>query len=195
MIPGNPALEGIWQGAAGGVAVVAPPHPLMGGHSSNPVVQAISSGVVASGNRALLFNFRGVGESSGDASADLDDADEDFRAALACAAASGAPLIAAGYSFGAATALRVAAADARVTAVIAVAPPPALFDRTVLEKVTAALTVIAAEHDHFAPAEALGELVRGVPHTRFEVVSGADHFFGRGLAHVTRLTREALFSD
>jgi uncharacterized protein len=194
MIPGNPPLEGIWHGSAGGVAVVAPPHPLMGGHSSNPVVQAISSGIVASGHRALLFNFRGVGESSGDPSADLDDADEDFRAALACAAEAGTPLIAAGYSFGAATALRVASADTRVTAVIAVAPPPALFDRRVLE-LPAALTVVAAGHDHFAPAEALAELVKGIPHARFEVVAGVDHFFGRGLANVTRITQEALFSD
>jgi len=192
MIPGNPTLEGIWQGTAGGVAVVAPPHPLMGGHSSNPVVQAISSGVVAAGHRALLFNFRGVGESSGDASADLDDADEDFRAALECAAAAGGPLIAAGYSFGAATALRVASADARVSTVIAVAPPPALFDPSALTRIHGSLTLVAAEHDHFAPAEALAELTRRVPHTRFEVVSGADHFFGRGLSRITDLAREAL---
>ena len=78
MIPATPSLEGIWQGTTGSVAVVAPPHPLMGGHSSNPVVQAISSGVVAAGHRALVFNFRGVGESAGDPSADPDDATKIF---------------------------------------------------------------------------------------------------------------------
>jgi alpha/beta superfamily hydrolase len=194
MIPGNPLLEGIWQGTAGGIAVVAPPHPLMGGHSSNPVVQAISSGVVAAGHRALLFNFRGVGESSGDPSGDLDDADEDFRAALACAAASGAPLVATGYSFGGATALRVASADTRVTAVLAVAPPPVLFDRTTLERFRGTLTVVAAERDDFAPAESLAEIVRSIPGARFEVVSGTDHFFGRGIERIVEITRGALFS-
>src|SRR5262245_14318008 len=106
MIPGNPRLEGIWQGDAGHVAIVAPPHPLMGGHLSNPVVQALASGIVQAGHRALLFNFRGVGESDGDASADPDDADEDFRAALASAAEHRTPLVATGYSFGAAAAIR-----------------------------------------------------------------------------------------
>jgi alpha/beta superfamily hydrolase len=164
----------------------------MGGHSSNPVVQAIASGVVAAGRRALLFNFRGVGESAGDASADPDDADEDFSAALACAAGTGAALVAAGYSFGAATALRIASADVRVTAVIAVAPPPALFDPAALRDIRGSLTVVAAEHDHFAPAGALADLVTGVPHARFEVVPGVDHFFGHGLARVAEIASEAL---
>ena len=192
MIPGHPPLEEIWHGAAGRVAVVAPPHPLMGGHSSNPVVQAVASGVLAAGHRALLFNFRGVGESGGEPSADPADADDDFRAALARAAEAGTPVIAAGYSFGGAAALRVAARDARVAAVIAVAPPPALFDRPVLERVQGTLTVIAAERDELAPAGPLAELVQAIPGARFEVISGADHFFGRGLARVSELTREAL---
>jgi alpha/beta superfamily hydrolase len=192
MIPGTPPLEGMWQGATGSVAVVAPPHPLMGGHSSHPVVQAISSGIVAAGHRALIFNFRGVGESAGDASADLDDADEDFRAALTCAAGTGVPLIASGYSFGAATALRVASGDARVSAVIAVAPPPALFDPSALEGFRGALTVVAAEHDHFAPAHDLANVLRGAPRARFDVVPNTDHFFGRGLDRVMEITRQAL---
>lgn len=192
MIPGNPPLEGIWQGTTGGIAVVAPPHPMMGGHSSNPVVQALASGAVAAGHRALLFNFRGIGESAGEASADPCDADEDFRAALAFAAAQGAPLVAAGYSFGAAAALRVGSVDPRVSTIIAVAPPPALVGGASFERFRGSLTVIAAERDHFAPSEALSEFARGATQARFELVSGADHFFGQGLSRITEITREAL---
>lgn len=188
-IPGNPSLEGILVGTSGDIVVVAPPHPMMGGHSSNPVVQAIVSGAVAARHRAMVFNFRGVGESGGDPSPDPSDADADFRAALA--AARGAPLVAAGYSFGAAAAIRAATAERRIRAVVAVAPPAVLIGDSRPEHLGQNLTIIAAERDHFAPAEALADVARRVG-ARFEIVAGADHFFGVGLAHVAELTEQAL---
>lgn len=188
-IPGTPPLEGILFGSSGGVAVIAPPHPMMGGHSSNPVVQALVSAVVAARHRALSFNFRGVGDSRGDPSPDPSDADEDFRAALAVA--HGTPLIAAGYSFGAAAAIRAAAAEPRVRAVVAVAPPPALVVGPLPEHLRRNLTIVAAERDPFAPAEALAELARRLG-ARFEIVVGADHFFGNGLERMTEIAGDAL---
>jgi len=193
-IPGNPPLEGILSSPAsrtsGGIVVVAPPHPMMGGHSSNPVVQAIVSGTVAARYRALAFNFRGVGESGGDPSPDPSDADADFRAALA-AARGAPPLVAAGYSFGAAAAIRAATAELRIRAVVAVAPPAVLIADSLPEHLGGNLTIIAAERDHFAPAEALADVARRIG-ARFEIVAGADHFFGVGLARVTELTEQAL---
>jgi uncharacterized protein len=191
-IPGNPALEGVWVGTGGGVAVVAPPHPMMGGHLSNPVVEALAAGIVAAHHRALLFNFRGVGESFGDPSADPADADEDFRAALATAAAASEPVVAAGYSFGAAAALRAASRDERIRAVVAVAPPPALIGDVSWERLAGRLTIIAAERDHLAPAQGLEAFALAATRGRFEVVAGADHFFGRGLDRVAQIAEQAL---
>jgi uncharacterized protein len=191
-IPGNPALEGVWVGTAGGVVVVAPPHPMMGGHLSNPVVEALAAGVVAAQHRALLFNFRGVGESFGDPSAAPADADEDFRAALAEAATASELVAAAGYSFGAAAALRAAARDERIRAVVAVAPPPALVGDISWQRLAGRLTLIAAERDHLAPPEALESFALAATRARFEVVAGADHFFGRGLDRVAELAEQAL---
>jgi alpha/beta superfamily hydrolase len=119
---GQPALEGVWLGEGERIAVVAPPHPLMGGELSNPVVQALAMGLGAAGTRSLLFNWRGVGESHGQSSGDPEDAERDYLAALDLAARAGAEVVAAGYSFGAATAIRVGARDARVRSVLAVAP-------------------------------------------------------------------------
>lgn len=194
-IPGNPALEGAWLGdAGGGVAVVAPPHPMMGGHLSNPVVATLAEGIVAAHHRALRFNFRGVGESYGEPSGDPNEADEDFRAAMATAATSGLPLVAAGYSFGAAAALRAASADRRVRAVVAVAPPVALVGEVALEHLGENLTIIAAERDPFAPVDSLRIFATAAPRARFEVVRGADHFFASGLGQIAKLSKEALES-
>jgi alpha/beta superfamily hydrolase len=210
-IPGDPMLEGIWVGSAGGVAVIAPPHPMMGGHLSNPVVEAIALGVIAARHRALLFNFRGVGESLGDPSSDPEDADEDFRGALAVARARSKPLIAAGYSFGAAAALRAATLDRNIQAVIAVAPPPALIGNVSLEHLGNRVTIIIAERDQFAPPaqgerfakrsrggrtrppeEMMRQLAGAANGARLEVVAGADHFFGTGLDRIATIARAAL---
>ena len=97
--PGAPQLEAR-LGAAGTPAVVAPPHPLMGGSLDNP------------GCRPLRFNWRGVGASTGAASDDLGAALADYRAALEHLVSLDAPadasVVAAGYSFGAVAAVHAA---------------------------------------------------------------------------------------
>jgi len=190
-IPGTPALEGMWVGESGGVAVVAPPHPMMGGHLSNPVVEAIASAVVAARHRALLFNFRGVGESFGEPSADPGDADDDFRAALSTARERAELIVAAGYSFGAAAALRAASRERNIRAVVVVAPPPALIGEASLEHLGDKTTIIAAERDQFAPPESLRTFAQSAG-ASLEVVAGADHFFGSGLERVMTIIRAAL---
>ncbi|MDE2000016.1 MAG: alpha/beta hydrolase, partial [Burkholderiales bacterium] len=48
-----------------GLAVVAHPHPLMGGTMDNKVVHTLVRALVQMGWRAVRFNFRGVGQSAG----------------------------------------------------------------------------------------------------------------------------------
>jgi alpha/beta superfamily hydrolase len=192
---GQPELEGVWLGDGERIAVVAPPHPLMGGELSNPVVQALAMGLGAAGTRALLFNWRGVGESDGQTSGDPEDAERDYLSALDLAARAGGDVVAAGYSFGAAAALRVGARDARVRAVIAIAPPPPLLAAAgELTRLGGRCIVVAADRDSFAPAEELAALTERLG-ASFELLRDTDHFFGQALGRLSEIARDAIFGE
>jgi len=186
--PGR-SLEGIYVIAPDeGGAVVAPPHPLYGGSMDSPVVNEVAYACSRAGLSSLRFNWRGVGASSGAPSGDAADADHDYDSALAHLEETvpGA-LVACGYSFGAAAALR-AAAHPRVVRLVLVAPPPALASAEALAGVGKRMLVLAGEHDRLAPPDALREALGQAPHATLAVVPGADHFFGAGLADLARLT-------
>ncbi len=106
--------------------VFAHPHPQFGGTMHTKGVFQGAKGLARIGCAVLRFNFRGVGRSSG-AFDQGSGEKEDFKAALDYMAAHypGAPLWAAGFSFGAWVALEVGATDDRVTALIGIAPPVA----------------------------------------------------------------------
>ncbi len=172
---------------AGG-AVVAAPHPLYGGSMDSPVVNELSHACAQSGFSSLRFNWRGVGASSGSPSGEAADADLDYRAALTQLAETvPGPLLACGYSFGAAAALRVGCAEKRVERLILVAPPPALLPAEPFASLERPLLVLAAAEDRIAPPTELEALVRAAPAARLEVIPKADHFFMAGLAHISQL--------
>ncbi|MBW2280318.1 MAG: alpha/beta fold hydrolase [Deltaproteobacteria bacterium] len=189
-------LEGVWQ-AGGGQrgAVVAPPHPEYAGSLDNPVVNEIAYGLYQSGVASVRFNWRGVGASQGSVSGDLDAADADYAAALEQIARTvEGPVIGAGYSFGAAAALRSALADRRVRGLLLVAPPVAMIESLDLSKFDHPLYVIVGADDAFAPADRLSELVAGTPRGQLEVILRADHFFvSGGLGELAGLVRGAQF--
>ena len=86
--PRGAALEGLWlpargEGGARGGAVMAPPHPLMGGSMDSPVATEVAMAASDAGLGALRFNWRGVGASAGVPSGEQADADADYGAALA----------------------------------------------------------------------------------------------------------------
>jgi uncharacterized protein len=186
---GQPDLEGVWVRAGEAVAVVAAPHPLMGGHLSNPVVAAVAEGLRVAGISSLLFNYRGVGESGGDPSGDPEDADADFRAALVHAEKTATVVVAAGYSFGGAAAIRVASRH-RPLGVFAVAPPAGLLPPHALAALGEHVTIVAGERDSIASAEALSSVVRTAPGVRLTTLASADHFFGRQLGRLSELACE-----
>jgi alpha/beta superfamily hydrolase len=100
------------------------PHPMHGGTMHTKAVFQGAKGLTRIGCAVLRFNFRGVGSSEGafdEGAGEMDD----FRAALDFMAARypGAPLWAAGFSFGSRIALETGADDPRVSALIAIAPP------------------------------------------------------------------------
>ncbi len=86
-------------GTAKGLAVVAHPHPLFGGTMENKVVQTLARACVAEGWDCLRFNFRGVGNSQG--AYDEGRGETQDLVELAEQLAPHAPLVLAGFSFGA----------------------------------------------------------------------------------------------
>jgi uncharacterized protein len=193
-VPGAPwALEGIFTGVAGadpGGAVVAAPHPLYGGSMDSPVVAELAWACQSAGYATVRFNWRGVGASGGEVSDDPALADADYAAALDYLEETApGPILAAGYSFGAAAAVRVARTRPRVRRLVLVSPPPALLDAGALGGFRGSALVVVGSRDSFAPTDELAQLLGDGDRRRLEVIPGADHFFATGLADVSRLAR------
>jgi hypothetical protein len=150
------ALEGIFIRGAGpeqGGAVIAPPHPLYGGSMDSPVVAEITWACKRAGYATARFNWRGVGASGGAPSGDPAHADADYAAALTYLEETvSGPIVAAGYSFGAAAAVRAALRSPRVRRLLLVAPPPALLSAGDLERFRGSALVLVGSRDTFALA-------------------------------------------
>lgn len=162
-------------------AVVCHAHPLHGGMMHFKVVFRAAKALQSAGLAVLRFNFRGVGRSEGvhdhgageqeDARAALFEVEDRFP---------GLPLVLGGFSFGSTIALRVAARDARVRAVLAIGYPllARASDLAPLEAVRQPRLFVQGEHDAFGPGEALRVLVAPLPPPReVVVIPHADHFF------------------
>ena len=191
---GQSTLEGIYVAPAAGCtggAVVAAPHPLYGGSMDSPVVSEVAFACQRAELATLIFNWRGVGASSGTPSGDPEAADADYAAALAHLAETvSGELVCAGYSFGAAAAARACRsyprAPERVGRLLLLAPPAALLDRAALEAFPGSVLVVAAEADTFAPPSELVPIVKSLPRGQLALIPEADHFFMTGLAELAR---------
>jgi alpha/beta superfamily hydrolase len=155
-------------GSAAGAAVIAGPHPLLGGSMQNNVVRGLAEGLARRGVVTLRFNYRGVGNSGGppaDVAGHLAEfwatshvADEpayrdDFAAAadfLRDALGDGVPAARIGYSFGCSLLPHVAAgADLPL---VLVAPTIGTHDYAAFAGLANPVLVIASEDDFAAPA-------------------------------------------
>ncbi|MBP9954838.1 MAG: alpha/beta hydrolase [Ottowia sp.] len=172
-----PVADGV---APRGTAVIAHPHPQFGGTMSNKVVQTLARACVQCGWRAVRFNFRGVGASAGHYDDGQGEQDDLLAVVAQQAAPADAPLLLAGFSFGAFVAshaiARLHAQRPLAGAVLvgtaasrfAVAPlPPPLHPRTL---------VVHGEHDETVPLASVMDWARPqlLPVT---VVPGGGHFF------------------
>ena len=183
------ALEGVFIANRAGDdgAVIAPPHPLHGGSMDSPVVNEIAYACEKAGIASLRFNWRGVGASAGESSADAADADADFQSALVHLEETvTGRVVACGYSFGAATALRLAVRHPRVDRAVLVAPPPSMMDAAALASFSRPLLIVVGENDTFAPLPEVKKLVASLDHSELVTVPDADHFFASGLSQIGR---------
>jgi alpha/beta superfamily hydrolase len=181
MIPGpSGRLEGLWKEARGGQrgsAVFAHPHPLHGGTLHNKVVYRAAQALTAAGWETLRFNFRGVGLSEGSHDDGRGEV-EDFQAALAEAENHGGlPIVAGGFSFGAAVAWRAVENDARIAAFVGVGLPVAATRNLPRHPVRVPSLFVVGENDVFGPPGTLREFLGHTENARIVEVPSADHFF------------------
>ena len=144
-------MEALWNTPARpprAAVVLAHPLPTAGGTMHTKVVFQIAKALARIGCVVLRFNFRGVGLSAGvwdNGRGELDD----YKAAVAYMAAEypGVEMWAAGFSFGSYVAMTVGADDARLCALIAIAPPVHEYEFGPVKKSLKPTFIIHGEDD------------------------------------------------
>ena len=160
--------------------VVCHPHPLYGGAMDNNVVVPVCQALAQASIASLRFNFRGVGASHGNFSDGVGER-EDVVAAISYMSTLDAidkdRIGLCGYSFGGAVSLEVAPADERVKALALISP--AISTYIPLKQYTKPKLIICGAADQFVGIISLQRLAEELPPPNdFELVSGADHFWG-----------------
>ncbi|WP_426990935.1 alpha/beta hydrolase [Cupriavidus sp. 30B13] len=178
------ALADTPQGAPRGVAVIAHPHPLLGGSATHKIPVALAKLFEARGWLAVRPNFRGVGGTQGQH--DVGEGETDDTEAVArqlMQAHPGLPLALAGFSFGAYVQTRVAqrllAAGGQLASLVLAGMPagPAPGGRSYdTPAVPADAFVIHGEQDANVPLQAVFDWARP-QELPVVVVPGANHFF------------------
>ena len=179
-ISGGYEIEGrLTEGSQPGAVVITHPHPLYGGDMHNNVVDTVSYAYQKNGYTTLRFNFRGVGGSQGSYSDGIGE-QEDVRAAVSYLAHIGARQIdLAGYSFGAWVNALSVKNGLRVANMIMVSPPVAFIDFKSISELGGLRLIVTGSRDDIAPADMVEKLYPAWnPNAKFEVIHGADHFYG-----------------
>jgi alpha/beta superfamily hydrolase len=166
-------------------AVVCHPHPLHGGTLHNKVVFILARALQERGIPTLRFNYRGVGRSAGS----YDDGRGETEDALSVIAWGrrrwpAAGLVLAGFSFGAAVALRAALA-AGAAHLISVAPPVARLPQP-LPRPDCRWLLVQGDADQLVDCRDVLAWAQGfAPPPTVRVFPGCDHFF-HGRLHELR---------
>jgi alpha/beta superfamily hydrolase len=180
-------LEGLWkaaEGARAGSAVFAHPHPLYGGTLHSKVVFRAARCLSQAGYGVLRFNFRGVGLSEGKFDSGRGEVD-DFHGALDEAERrGGTPIVAGGFSFGSAAALRAIPGDSRVCAFIGVGIPLASESPETLPLPRVPALFVVGSGDIHGPPALLRAWVGDVG--RIVEIRDADHFLEGRLDELER---------
>jgi alpha/beta superfamily hydrolase len=159
--------------------VVSHPHPLYGGDMFAAGVESIVHAYWKKGFATLRFNFRGVGNSQGCHDNGVGE-QQDVLAALSCLREAGIKAIdLAGYSFGAWVNAHAIQQDASVNRMVMVSPPVGFMDFQKVRRIDCLKLVITGSRDSIAPRELIQEMLSDWnPDALFEIIQGADHFYG-----------------
>lgn len=173
-------LEGLFIRRMGDKgAVVTHPHPLYGGDMYNLVVETIVHAYHQKGYSTLKFNFRGVGNSRGRYDNGIGE-QKDVLAALSCIADMGINTIdLVGYSFGAWVSAHAVQEDTMLENLVMVSPPVGFMAFKPAAELHCLKYVITGSRDDIAPSESIKHaLPTWNPEARFDIIDGADHFYG-----------------
>ncbi|MEO8440920.1 MAG: alpha/beta hydrolase [Betaproteobacteria bacterium] len=161
------------DGRRRGIALIAHPHPLMGGTKDNKVVTTLARTFFALGYVALRPNFRGVGASAGKHDEGRGEtADLIAVASYARDQYGELPLTCAGFSFGSFVQTCVAK-EIHPAQLVLVAPA---VNRFPAATVAAGTLVIHGELDEVVPLAAVFDWARP-QNLPIVVVPGGEHFF------------------
>ena len=160
-------------------AVLCHPHPMLGGDMDSLVLSAIDWTCMHRGIASLRFNFRGVGESSGDftnGDEEMDDVEAAFRVLDGLKWADPRRMAAVGYSFGAGVLLGGVGKVKASKAFVLIAPPLSAVRGSALSKDKRSKLFIVGQTDGVVPSV---ELQRALDDVRqpveFHEVPNADH--------------------
>lgn len=170
------------------VAVVCHPHPLFGGTMHNKVVYQIAKTLHQHGAPVLRFNFRGAGLSEGVHDKGHGEAG-DVRAAIDYVASefAGAPILLAGFSFGAFVGLRVGCEDARVKELVGAGLPVNGSDLSYLAECEKPKLILQSAHDQYGSRERTEALFEQLPEPKeIAFIEAPDHFFEGKLPEMGR---------
>ncbi len=178
---GDIRLEGmLFEGSGENAAVIAHPHPQMGGDMESGVVKLAAEVYRQSEWTTLRFNFRGAGRSEG--CYDHGEGEQlDLQAAIDHLRSRGGRRIdVVGYSFGAWIISRWALRHPRHGHTIVLISPPVDFLDFEARAIPGLQEVIAGGRDDFAQRPNLERhLGAWGSQASLKIIPGADHFFAR----------------
>jgi len=182
-------IEGLLDERSGDKGVVVShPHPLYGGDMYASGVESIIHAYWKKGYTTLRFNFRGVGGSQGGYENGIGE-QLDVLAALAFLRATGITGIdLAGYSFGAWVNAHAVSKDAPVDRMVMVSPPVGFMDFQQTAAIECLKLVVTGSRDQIAPPELIKKMLPAWnPEASFEIIDGADHFYGGYLEQLEKV--------
>jgi len=165
-------------GTAVGCVVVCHPHPQHGGTMHNKVAHTLARAFLRMGYAALRFNFRGTEASEGK----FDDGNGELADALAAitwmrARYPDGPIWVAGFSFGAAIAVK-AATRTTLDGLISVAPAITRIASGIETQPRCPWLIVQGDEDELVPVEDTVAWVDGLePGPELLIIPGGEHFF------------------
>jgi alpha/beta superfamily hydrolase len=175
-------LEGLYErpaaGEPTGAAVVCHPHPVHGGTLQNKVTHTLARAFLACGFATLRFNFRGVGKSEGAFDEGAGELADTVAATRWIADRQrGVPLWIAGFSFGAAIAIKAAGRNS-ADGLVSVAPAVTRVSGDSAPQPTCPWLVIQGEDDELVDPEETVAWINGLePGPELLMFPETGHFF------------------
>ena len=166
------------EGDIAGTVVVCHPHPQHGGTMHNKVAHTLARAFVRMGFAALRFNFRGTENSEGRFDEGIGEVD-DALAAIDWLEERmpGYPMWLAGFSFGAAIAVR-AALLRDVHGLVSVAPAVPRFASGLDSQPRCPWLVLQGDEDELVSVDETMDWLNSLePGPELQVFDGAEHFF------------------